>query len=43
MIQKEAEQKKFQRILDLVDKNPGNISRGTEEASTDLMMNISIL
>jgi len=41
MIQGKDEQKKFQRILDLVDKNPGNISRGTEEASTDLMMNIS--
>ena len=41
MIQKEAEQKKFQRILDLVESNPGNISRGSEETYPDLMMNIS--
>lgn len=41
MIQKEAEQKKFQRILDLVESNPGNISRGSAETYPDLMMNIS--
>ena len=41
MIQGKDEQKKFQRILDLVDKYPGNISRGTEGKNTDLMININ--
>ena len=41
MIQGKDEQKKFQRILDLVDKYPGNISRGTEGEDTDLMININ--
>ena len=41
MIQGKDEQKKFQRILDLVDKYPGNISRGTEGENTDLMININ--
>ena len=41
MIQGKDEQKKFQRILDLVEQNPGNISRGSEEPDTDLMININ--
>ena len=41
MIQGKDEQKKFQRILDLVDKYPGNISRGTVGEDTDLMININ--
>jgi len=41
MIQGKDEQKKFQRILDLVEQNPGNNSRGSEEPDTDLMININ--
>ena len=42
MIQKESEQNKFKRILELVDEyNPGNITRGSQETYPDLMMDIS--
>ena len=41
MIQGKDEQKKFQRILDLVEQNPGNNYRGSEEPDTDLMININ--
>ena len=42
MIQKQSEQNKFNRIVELVEQsNPSNISRGSKEPDTDPMININ--
>ena len=41
MIQKKEDQKKFNRIIELVNEyNPGKVSRGTQEEDQDPMINI---
>ena len=42
MIQKKEDQKKFNRIIELVNEyNPGKVSRGTQEEDQDPMININ--